>query len=224
MPTLKPWSERRKEAQSGSKEFTPLEDGPYTFVIKDQPKHSDNNGNDSFSIRATVEDGPRKNASIIHYFNYNDNAWAAQNFFFEPLAALGLDGNFFDSNPNEDQIIRALHGKRFTAEVFVDEYNGNKRKKLKNFAPASGPAPQSGVPSATPAAAPAAPSPVAPAPEATPANPPTAQAETATAAPAEAPPQQAPPAPAAPAQEQPQATPQTESPWGNSAPPPPPAL
>lgn len=153
----KSWMDLMNEAEEGSKEFAPLEEGMYSFVIKDPAKVGETGkGNPKFTINPSVESGPRANARVFHDFSVSDSAYAMKNFFFGDLAQLGLDSSFFASNPSDQQIAQALQGRRFTAQVSYEEgSNGKKYARLSNFSGPTSAPPSAGVPSGLPAAAPA---------------------------------------------------------------------
>lgn len=208
---LKSWSEMMKDAETNVTGFQPLEEASYGFVIEKAAEVGQTQkGFPFFKIRATVEDGPRKNAVQTHRFNASESAWAMKEFFFKPLYAIGISPSFLSTDPTDEQIAEAFVGKRFTARVQKQE--GSDYMELVDFAPSSGAAPigsQAGVPQGLPTPAPqAAPAP-APAPQAAQAPVPEAQAAPPVA-PAPAAPQAA-PAPAA----------SDGNPWATSPPPPP---
>jgi hypothetical protein len=201
------WKDLLTQANEGAKEFAPLEPNVYSFVIKDAAKVGQTGkGLPKFSINPSVESGPRANARIWHDFNVTESAFALKKFFFDDLAAIGLGPAFFETNPSPEAIAAALQGKRFVAEVFNETGNDNVvRARLRNFAPATGVAPQAGVPGGIPAAAgvPAGLPSAAPVAAAAPAPAPVAQAAAPVAQAAPASPwdtADAAPAPAAPAQ------------------------
>lgn len=204
---LKSWSDMMKDADSNSTGFEPLQPGSYDFVVENPAEVGETSkGFPKFTINPSVESGDRKNARIFHVFNVNENPTAMKRYFFGALAALGLGPSFFETNPSNEQVAKALQGRRFSAEVFLEEgTDGIKRPRLRNLAPASGVAPvgpSAGVPGA----------PAGPAPQA------------ATQAPAAAAPQGAPAADnpwATQAQAAPQAAPAADNPWATQPPPPP---
>lgn len=207
MSPLKNWAELMKEASEAPQKsgFTPLEPGIYSFVVKEPATiGKTNNGDDKFTINPSVEAGERANARVFHSFNViTSNPGVLQRYFFDDLAKLGLDASFFNTNPSNEQIAKALQGKRFTAEVFKSDSG---HMNLRNFAPA-GPPPasaQQGVPSPVPTAQAQAPAPQQQ-PQAAPEAPQAAQ-------------EPAQPQPPAQSQEQPQSAP--ESPWSTTPPPP----
>lgn len=205
---LKKWSEMMQDAETDVSGYQALEDGTYSFVIEKAATVGETQkGFPKFSIRATVESGPRKNAVHTHHFNASESAYAMKNFFFKPLYAIGIAQSFLATDPSNEQIAEAFQGKRFSARIQPQRDNTD-YKEMVDFAVASGAAPISGAgvpqgltPQPTAQAAP----PVqaqAPAPVAQPAAPAQAQAPQPQAV-----------APAAPAND--------GNPWATSPPPPP---
>jgi hypothetical protein len=202
---LKKWSEMMQDAETDVSGYQALEDGTYSFVIEKAATVGETQkGFPKFSIRATVESGPRKNAVHTHHFNASESSYAMKNIFFKPLYAIGIAPSFLATDPSNEQIAEAFQGKRFSARIQPQRDN-TEYKEMVDFAPASGAAPISdaGVPQGltpSPAVQPqAAPAP-APAPAAQP------------------PVQQAPAAPAPAATTQPA---DDGNPWATSPPPPP---
>ena len=207
---LKKWSEMMQDAETDVSGYQPLEDGEYSFVIEKAATVGETQkGYPKFTVRATVESGPRKNAVHTHHFNASESAYAMKNFFFKPLYAIGISPSFLATDPSNEQIAEAFQGKRFSARIQPQRDNAE-YKEMVDFAPASGAAPVSsaGVPQGlTPQ--------------------PTAQAPTSVAQPAQAPAPQVAPAPQAPQAPAPQAPTASTSPaddgnpWATSPPPPP---
>lgn len=155
MPAMD-WKTLMNAAEEGAKEFALLDEGMYSFVIKDAAKVGQTSKeNPKFSINPSVETGERANARVWHDFSVSDSAYAMKTYFFGELANLGLGAEFFDTNPTEQQIAQALQGKRFVAEVYHEDGNdGKKRAKIRNLQPPVGAAPTAGAPGGLPAAAP----------------------------------------------------------------------
>ncbi|HEX9136574.1 MAG TPA: hypothetical protein VF905_06480, partial [Nitrospirota bacterium] len=195
-----------QDAETDVSGYQPLEDGEYSFVIEKAATVGETQkGYPKFTVRATVESGPRKNAVHTHNFNASESAYAMKNFFFKPLYAIGIAPSFLATDPSNEQIAEAFQGKRFSARVQPQRDNPE-YKELVDFAPASGAAPVSnaGVPQGlTPQ----------PAPQAAPAPVPAAAPQPAAPAQTQAPQPQSPAATTAPAND--------GNPWATSPPPPP---
>lgn len=163
MSPVRTWSERRKEASTAPSGFKPLEPAVYNFVIKEPAVlRTTNAGKADWSVKAIVEDGERANAMIFHDF-YDSDKPAGVSYLLDQFSALGLD-QLLDTEPSDEAIAHALLGRRFSAEVYNDTYNGKVKQKLRNLRAPSGPpvggalgAPTGGFagPSAGPGAAPA---------------------------------------------------------------------
>jgi len=152
MPAMS-WKDLMNQAEEASKEFAILDEGMYTFVIKDAAKVGQTSKeNPKFTINPSVESGPRANARVFHDFIVSDSPFAMKNFFFAPLEVLGLGPAFFDSNPTEARIAQELQGKRFTAEVFHEKSQTNDKTyaRLRNFSAPTAAAPSAGVPGGLP--------------------------------------------------------------------------
>lgn len=140
MSPMRTWSERRKEAANAPKRegFKPLEPGRYNFVAKEVAEvgTAQNTGMTSWNIKLTVEDGPRANATMYHTF-YDSEKPGGVAFLLEQFSALGLD-SLLDTEASDEQIAQAMLGRRFSAEVYKNTYNGKESMKLRAFRPASG--------------------------------------------------------------------------------------
>lgn len=183
------WAERRKIAEQATDNRVPLEPMVYSFVVRELPKAEEKNGWPNYTINPSVEDGPRKNARVWHTF-YTTEKPNGMRMFYENMAVFGLTPEFFDAGPSDEEIVHALHGKRFTAEVYNEEWNGKVRQRLRKFAApvapsaAAGPGAPAGPGLPTVPAAPVtAAAPVAPAAPAAPAAPPSPWGSTVAAPP-----------------------------------------
>lgn len=140
MSPVRTWSERRKEAAEAPKRegFKPLDPGVYNFIIKDQVEvgTAPNSGLTSWNVKLTVEDGPRANATMYHTFYDSEKPGGVQ-FLLEQFAALGLD-SLLDQEASDEQIGQAMLGRRFSAEVYKNVWNGKEKMKLRSFRPPSG--------------------------------------------------------------------------------------
>lgn len=147
MSPVTSWNDLMAESKVEAVKFAPLTPDTYSFVVKDVAKVGQTGkGHPKFTINPSVEAGERTNARIWHDFNVTEKPGANARYFFEPLAALGLNESFFASNPSPEQIGQALQGRRFTAEVYEELGNdGVTRPKLRSFAQAVGSAPANGA-------------------------------------------------------------------------------
>lgn len=183
------WNDLLDGAGDAGKAFEPLADGRYDFVVTEAKAGMSKTEKKRYSITATVESGPNAKRKVFHDFYLSPDNANALGFFFRNMAVLGLDNAFFRGNPNDEQIVAGLQGKRFIGEVETEEWpkeSGKKRNRIKSFSTPRPGAPGPGVPGPSAVlAAPAAP-PVAP-PAAPPVAPPVAPPPAQPAAPAPGP-------------------------------------
>lgn len=150
------WKDLMNKAEEGAKEFAILDEGMYSFVIKEPAKVGETGkGNPKFTINPSVESGPRANARVFHDFVVSDSPFAMKNFFFGDLAILGLGVEFFNQNPTEQQIAQALQGRRFTAQLKHEKVGEKTYVRLSNFSGPTSAPPGAGVPGGLPSAGPA---------------------------------------------------------------------
>lgn len=216
---LRNWQEMMDEAaKSGPLEFKPLDPGEYDLIIEKAEHRTSQGGKDGYNITTRVETGPHANAKVFNTFWISPESPQAMSIFFRQMGVLGLDKDFWNANPSDEQICSALTGKRFIGTVKKSTYQGKERNEIGGVATprpqvaGSGPAVPGGPSSPTPTAT----APTPPVPAAMP-TPPVA----APVPPVAAPQAQAPAAPASP-WDQGQAAPAAGDPWATSAPPAPP--
>lgn len=200
---IRSWEDLLNDAGGAGDSFEPLPAGDYDFVIDSCDATQTQNQKTMYKARCKVEEGsPHAGRLVFHNFVVSPENPNALAIFFRQMNVLGLDRQFFSSNPGDHNVAEALKGKRFRGQVNIRTWNGQEQNEIKQFYTATGPGASSlptpsGIPSApapaaapTPSAPPAAPAP-APAPQyAAPAAPaPVAQPD--QGAPAPAPVQQA---------------------------------
>lgn len=178
--------------QEAGEGFQPIPPGPYTVEVeKAEPTTSSTN---KPMIRATLRiiGGPHNGRKLFDQYTLSAGNPNALGFFFETMAALGLNRQFFAQNPPWESVAQMLLGRQCNVQVAIKQYQGTDRNEVKNYRPVAGGAPampgapmMPGVP-AMPGAAPVA-APGAPQPAQMPVPPPAVQQE--------AYPQQAPAAP-----------------------------
>lgn len=223
---LRNWAEMLDEAaKAAPTEYKVLDPGVYDMFVEKAEHRTSQSGKDGYNIHAKVESGPHQGQRVFETFYVSPESPQAMSIFFRQMGVLGLDRNFWASDPTDDQICGALVGKRFRGTVGKELYNGKEQNRLKNVA-TPGPAPVGAggppVPGAgpTPPVAPTpTPTPPAAAPQAAAPTPPAAApAPTPAAAPAPA----APAAPANPWDSAPAAPAAANDPWAATPPPAPP--
>lgn len=199
-----------EEAKKAESSFEPIPADDYDFVISKAEATKTAKGKDMYKVQAKVIHGDHARRVVFHNFTVSWESAQAMSIFFRQMGVLGLDADYFASEPTVEKVAADLVGKVFRGTVTVDPgYNkatgkeddlDNMRNNIKNFHTPSAEARQLALsvatsanpnPAPSPSSASAAPSPAAPAVQQ--AAPPAPAPETVT--PAEAP-VPAPPAPA----------------------------
>jgi hypothetical protein len=196
---LKSWQDLLDDAGGAGGDFETLPDGDYDFEIVKSEALQTKNGKTMYKIQAKVENGPNKGKTVWNNFVISPESPVALNIFFRQMNVLGLDRNFWSSDPSDHQVAAKLMGTRFRGQVITKSFNGQESNEIKQFytARASQPGPGAGGP-AVAAPAPGAPAFAAPPPAAAPPAPAPAPAVAPPPAPIQQAPAAAPPVPAAP--------------------------
>lgn len=186
------WLDLLNEAKQsgGNQDFGPVPAGDYHFKVVEATSGQTKTEKTKYTIKAQIQAGPHANRIIWDDLIVSPESAAAMGFFFRKMQAIGLGQDFFQSQPNDDQITQALTGREFLGRVKIDNYGGKDRNKIDGYKALSQAAPGGFIPP-QPGQAAAAPS----APQQAPAAPPAAPGPQA-APPAPAPQQAPPPAPA----------------------------
>lgn len=131
---LKTWAELRAEADAAPKtSFEPLPPGPYNIrVEKVEHRISQEKSKDGFNVSAIVLNGPYEGRKIFNTFYVSPDSPTAMGIFFRHMDALGIPGEFFDTNPSIEAICQALTNKVAVFTVKQEPYNGKIQNKLTN--------------------------------------------------------------------------------------------
>lgn len=132
---LKSWKDMRNAAETEAPSFEPLPDGTYDFVIEKAEHRTSQKGKDGYNITAVVETGPYKKRKVFETFWISPESNAAMGIFFRQMGNLGLDNKFWDQEPNDDDIVNALAGKRFQGTVTTEEYQSKKSNRINGVNP-----------------------------------------------------------------------------------------
>lgn len=192
--------------------FEPAPVGNYTFTIDAAEAGVSKAGNQKFSITTHIDAGPSANKKVWHDLTLNQDPSKTNSLriFFENMAVFGMPFEWFTAATSDEEIVANLLGKRFQADITIEEWQGKKNNKITGYtireATTLPDSANAGVPQFDAPMAAAAPPPAAD-PWQTPAAqtpPPAAPAPTVAAAPPLATP--------------PTATPNVENPWGTPPP------
>lgn len=120
-------------AKADDESKLPAPSGRYAMVIdKAEWKISKNSGAHMIQLILRVDEGPYKGKPVWNYLVMDPNNTGAISMARNFLNTVGLDFSDFEGKTDQQQIDLLL-GKRFEAELNVDEYNGRKSNKLKRL-------------------------------------------------------------------------------------------
>lgn len=144
--------------------FALVPNGTYEAVVSKGAKAvKSQNDKDMIKVAFDILPGQPAKGKVFTQFVLSPENPVALGFFFRNMEALGLNREYFASNPSMEQVAAALEGRTARIEVSTREWNGSDRNEVKSVKPsktsAANGAPTlakpAGVPSITPSAAPA---------------------------------------------------------------------
>jgi hypothetical protein len=206
------WAQLQAEAEKSDipTDTTPVPAGDYLVrIAKAEVKPCSNGQKQMIKVRAKIEEGPHAKKTIWNNFVISPESADSMAIFFRHMAAFGLTGDWFNTQPAIESVAQALTDRTAVFTTSIGSYKNKPTVDVDDVQPAAAfssiPPAQVGAvpppPVPTPQQAPVPP--VAPAPPAPPAAPPAPTAPTPTPA---APVAEVPVPPAAPAPPAPPAT------------------
>lgn len=140
---LKSWKDMVADSETTEKpKYELLEDGTYDFVIEEAEHRTSSTGKDGYNISTVVESGPYKGRKVFDTFWISPESSVSMGIFFRQMNEIGLDQDFWRSEPDDAQICAALTGKRFKGTTKKDTHNNKTNNRFRGFSKA---APQSVV-------------------------------------------------------------------------------
>lgn len=173
------WTDLVKEAGETAS-YEPLPDGDYELKVIESKATVSQSGKTMFKITTEVQSGPHAKRRVWDNLVISPENNKALGMFFMKMGVLGLNKEYFSSNPSNAQIEAALLHRTFRGSIGTRTYNGNRSNEVKNYYPVQAVASEafSAAASAAPAAAPAYAAAPAPAPAPAPASPVSASEDT----------------------------------------------
>jgi hypothetical protein len=154
------WGDLVKDAgEVGS--YEPLPDGDYDLKVLEATAKVAQSGKTMFAIKAQVQGGAHNNRLVWDNLVVTPDSPAALGMFFRKMGALGLNREFFGSNPSNAQIEQALIGRSFRGQIGSRTWQGQKKNEIKMYYVATAPAAQTAAAAATAPAPAHAPAPAA---------------------------------------------------------------
>ncbi len=104
--------------------------GPYNFKIASGKADVSNNGNQQAKLQVTVTDGPNAGRTVFTQITLTDEK---PRTFIDQVVAAGIGAPFLRQRPTMEQVVEALLGKFFSAEVNHREWPVGSGQLRNNF-------------------------------------------------------------------------------------------
>lgn len=156
-----------KLMQDAGEGFQPVPTGPYNVQVVKSTAVTSSTGKPMIKVQLQIMGGPHDGRRLFDQFVISADNANALSFFFEHMAAFGLDRSFFAANPTMDVVAATLMNRQALVTVSIKQYKGSDKNEVDSYRPIMGG--QIGAVGAAPAFGPgpgAAPAPVAPPPAA----------------------------------------------------------
>jgi hypothetical protein len=118
-----------------SSEYEILPAAEYIFELTAGEVRTSSTGKTMFTMSAQVQDGPHRGRVLRHNFVLSPESPKAMGIFLQEMGALGLNVAYFRSEPEDEQVVRDLTGRKFRGRVRHRQYNGTDRAEISRFAP-----------------------------------------------------------------------------------------
>jgi hypothetical protein len=99
------WSDLIKEAGETAS-YEPLPDGDYDFKVVEASATTSQSGKTMFKIKAQVLAGPHANRLVWDNLVISPESQGALGMFFAKMSSLGLNREYFTTNPNAQKLAR----------------------------------------------------------------------------------------------------------------------
>jgi hypothetical protein len=131
--------------------FQPIPPGPYTVEVAKAEAVTSSTQKPMIRAQLRILGGPHNGRIVFDQYTVSAGSPRALGFFFDTMAAFGLDRQYFAANPPMEQVAQILLGRSCNVTVAMKQYQGIDRNEVKNYRPISGgqapaAAPVQGVP------------------------------------------------------------------------------
>lgn len=132
------FSQLMAEAGEG---FSPVPAGPYTVECEKSEAVKSSTQKPQIRVTLRVLGGAHNGRKLFDQFTLSAGNPAALGFFFDNMAAFGLDRSFFSQLQMEDPmpyVAQMLLGRQCNVAVGIEPYQGVDRNKIKQYRPIAG--------------------------------------------------------------------------------------
>lgn len=120
--------------------FKTIPESTYEAVVDRCEARTSAKGKTMFATMFKIDGGPNDGHPIWTNLTISPESPTALGIFFRQMAALGLDGAFFEAEPTDEQVAHAITGKRATITVKITEYpagSGSMKNEVSGIKPSS---------------------------------------------------------------------------------------
>lgn len=134
---LSNWQELLESAEE-STEYSPLPEGEYPLVITETEVVQSSTGKTGFKTVSEVLGEDHAGRKVFNSFYISPESPKALGIFFRHMAALGLDSEYFASNPSEEDIADELLGAQFLGVIAHTQNDGKTYANIQDVKPLDG--------------------------------------------------------------------------------------
>lgn len=127
------WGELLKEAGDSVNTFDPIPDGDYELKIIKAEAGTTNNQKPKITLTTQVTTGAYANRRIWDDLVISADSPKAMGFFFRKMKALGLNQDYFKSEPSMEQVASVLDGRTFRGRIYTDTSYGNPKNRIQTY-------------------------------------------------------------------------------------------
>ena len=127
------WGDLVKDAGEGANSYEPLPDGDYELKVIEAKATVSASGKTMFKITTEVQVGAHAKRRVWDNLVVSPENAAALGIFFGKMAALGLNREYFSTNPSNAQIEAAILNRPFRGQVGSRVWQGEKRNEIKKY-------------------------------------------------------------------------------------------
>jgi hypothetical protein len=124
-----------KEAGEG---FQPVPSGPYNVQVSKAEATTSSTSKPMIKVQLRIVGGPHDGRLLFDQYVITAGNPNALSFFFEHMAAFGLDRTYFASNPPLEQVAAALMGRQVAVSVGIKPFKGSDRNEVQAYSPITG--------------------------------------------------------------------------------------
>lgn len=121
--------------------FQPIPPGPYTVEVCKAELTTSSTQKPMIRAQLKILGGPHNGRIVFDQYTLSAGNPRALGFYFDTMAALGLNREYFASNPSMEAVAQTLLGRQCNVQVSMKQYQGVDRNEVKNYRPVQGGAP-----------------------------------------------------------------------------------